>query len=369
MLVYSVVTGLLLLYYLFYIKIFRNGLSRKYLNANLEKPFVSVVVAARNEQENLPHLLTSLINQDYSNENYEIIIADDSSQDKSADIVKKFQKRCKNLHLLQVPTPGPKISRKKNALSHAIENSEGKIILSTDADCVPKLTWISGMVRYFDKDVGMVCGLSLPETSQRKNSSFVEKYELLDTIALFAAAAGALGRGKVFSGSGQNLAYRKEAFQQVNGYQDIMEYESGDDVLLMQLLGKAGYKIRFAFGKNTFIQTGSEKNLFCFLNQRIRWASNETPQAFLNREFFFYLLDVFLINIAILFGIFFFPIMSIAALLLKAIAEYSVIRRSLKRFQLEISIKKWFPLWAILQPLYIFIVGLGGKLKLFKWRN
>ncbi|MBS3741624.1 MAG: glycosyltransferase [Candidatus Cloacimonetes bacterium] len=369
MTLYLVITGVLLFYYLFYIKIFKNGLSRKYFNANIEKSFVSVVVAARNEQDNLPHLLTSLINQDYPDENYEIIIADDSSVDESAEIVKKFQKRTRNLRLIKVPSPDPNISRKKNALSHAVKNSKGKIILSTDADCMPKLTWISGMVRYFDKGVGMVCGLSLPNVSTGQKYNFVEKYELIDTITLFVAAAGALGRGKIFSGSGQNLAYRRKAFDKVDGYQKIMQYESGDDVLLMQLLRKAGYKIRFAFGKKTFIQTKSEKNLLNFLNQRIRWASNETPQLFMNREFFFYLLDVFFLNITILVGIIFYPIFGLAALLIKAFAEYSIIQQGIKRFQLNKNMKKLFPLWAILQPLYIFIVGLAGKLKLYEWKK
>jgi cellulose synthase/poly-beta-1,6-N-acetylglucosamine synthase-like glycosyltransferase len=344
-------------------------MGRKYNAAMNAKPFVSVVVAARDEEGTIPQLLTSLINQDYPEDKYEIIIADDGSDDNTARIVQDFQKKSDNLILLPVTVSDDIVSRKKNALAQAVQKSKGEIILTTDADCVVTYQWISGMARYFGRGVGMVAGLSIPFIPNWEEATLFQRYEYIDTIGLFFAAAGALGTGKAFSCSGQNLGFTREAFEKVKGYETIKGHISGDDVLLMQLIKNAGYEIRFAFGKETHALTKSETRLGKFLNQRTRWASNERIQLFMNIGFYLYLADVFLLNLLIIVGLFFMPFYAGGAWLLKVIGEYIILRRGIKRFELNKKSLSVFPLWAILQPLYITIVGIGGKLHLFSWNK
>lgn len=369
MLIFLLILGALLLYYLTYIYIFYKGLERKYLAANTAILKVSVVVAAYNEQKTITQLLTSLINQDYPQNMYELIIVDDDSTDKTREIVRHFQEKAPNLRLYQTNPESTIRSRKKNALSLGVKESKGDIILTTDADCVVGHQWISGMVRYFGRGVGMVAGFSEPLIHDWAKTSFIQKYEYLDTIGLFFAAAGAIGSNKPFSCSGQNLGFTRDAFDNVNGYERIKNYISGDDVLLMQLLQRAGYKIRFAFGQETYAATRSERNLGAFLNQRTRWASNEKPQAFLNREFFFYLIDVFLLNVCILAGMFFFPLHVGIVWFVKAVSEYIILKRGMDRFKIKNQRMLLFPLWVILQPVYITVVGIGGKFNLFSWKK
>ena len=369
MIILILILSVLLLYYLIYLGIFYRGMGRKYTAAMNAKPFVSVVVAARNEESTIPQLLTSLINQDYPEDKYEIIIADDGSDDNTARIVKDFQKKSDNLILLPVTVSDEVISRKKKALAQAVQKSRGEIILTTDADCVLTYQWISGMVRYFGRGVGMVAGLSTPFIPKWKDATLFQKYEYIDTIGLFFAAAGALGVDKAFSCSGQNLGFTREAFNKVQGYETIKRHISGDDVLLMQLIQNAGFEIRFAFGKETHALTKSETRLGKFLNQRTRWASNERSQISLNIDFYIYLADVFLLNVLIIVGLFFIPLYAASAWLLKAIGEYVILQKGIKRFDLNKKSLSVFPLWAILQPLYITIVGIGGKLHLFSWNK
>ncbi|MBC8526789.1 MAG: glycosyltransferase [Candidatus Cloacimonetes bacterium] len=360
---------LLFIYYCYYLLIFYKGLKRRYLHASNEHPFVSVVVAARNEAENIIHLLTTLINQDYPQNMYEIIIADDRSVDRTVEIVKKFQQKFNNIKLINVDILPNIVSRKKNALSQAINESKGKIILTTDADCIVKTTWISGMNRYFGKNVGLVAGLSRPDISNWKQTNFVEKYEYLDTIALFSAAAGSIGQDKPFSCSGQNIAYTREAYNAVGGFKKIKKFISGDDVLLMQLIRNKGYKIRFAFSEATHNLTKSEKHPGKFLNQRIRWASNEKPQSELNPEFFIFLLDVFLLNLIIVMSLLFSFTHFFIFLIFKSIGDFFIIKKGIKRFNLKHNAIIYFPLWALIQPFYILITGIGGKLNLFRWNK
>ncbi len=365
----SILFILFFIYYCYYLKIFFTGLKRKYLKAVNEQPFVSVMVAVRNEENNISYLLTTLLNQDYPQELYEIIIANDVSTDRTSEVIKDFQKNFENLKLIDVNISDKVISRKKNALSQAIAKSKGEIILTTDADCIVKTTWISGIVRYFDKNVGMVAGLSTPNILNWRWANFVEKYEYLDTIALFSAGAGCIGQGRAFSCSGQNLAYTREAYFSVGGFEKIKRYVSGDDVLLMQLIRKAGYKIRFAFGYDTHNLTKSERNLGRFLNQRIRWASNEKAQTAMNQEFFLFLVDVFLLNLIIIITIFFSPLIFIIMLIIKSLADFIVIKKGINRFKLDKRILKFFPVWALIQPFYIVIAGIGSRLGLFRWKK
>jgi len=369
MIVFIIIIGVLLLYYLVYLGIFYRGIERKYTAAMNAQPFVSVVVAARNEENTIPQLLTSLINQDYPEDKFEIIIADDGSDDTTARIVQDFQKKSDNLILLPVTVSDEVVSRKKNALAQAVQKSKGEIILTTDADCVVTYQWISGMVRYFGRGVGMVAGLSTPFIPNWKEATLFQKYEYIDTIGLFFAAAGALGADKAFSCSGQNLGYTREAFKKVRGYESIKNQISGDDVLIMQLIKNAGFELRFAFGKETQALTKSETRLGKFLNQRTRWASNERVQISLNTGFYLYLADVFLLNVLIIVGLFFISLYAAGAWLLKMIGEYVILRRGIMRFALPKKSLSLFPLWAILQPLYITIVGIGGKLRLFSWNK
>jgi cellulose synthase/poly-beta-1,6-N-acetylglucosamine synthase-like glycosyltransferase len=359
----------LFLYYGRYERLFYTGLKKRYFHPSDRTPYISVVVAVRNEEHNIPYLLTTLLNQDYPENLYEVIIANDGSADRTVDIVTDFQKKFSNLRLINVAITDQIISRKKNALSQAINVAKGEIILTTDADCIVKHTWISGMVRYFGAGVGMVAGLSLPNVVSWKHSKFIEKYEYLDTLALFSAAAGAIGKGKVFSGSGQNLAYTHNAYNKVNGFEKISKYISGDDVLLMQLIRRAGYKIRFAFGNETHNHTRSQKSIAQFLNQRIRWASNERAQIKLNIEFYIFLLITFLLNLTIVLSLFVAPIFFLLFVFIKGTSEWFVIKKGVHRFKIEHTRLRFFPIWALLQPFYIIVVGIAGQFKLFKWNK
>ena len=84
-------------------------------------PEVSIIIPARNEEKNIARCLKSCLNQDYKN--YEIIVIDGISEDRTRDIVKKSQKKHKNIKLLE--------NKKKiasSAFNIGIKNAKGKFI-------------------------------------------------------------------------------------------------------------------------------------------------------------------------------------------------------------------------------------------------
>ena len=355
--------------YVRYTFLFRKGLSILKYGTLRAKPKVSVVVAARNESRNIQMLLTSLVNQSFPQDRYQIVVADDQSTDDTAEKISIFAEKWSNVVYLSVANRDKARSPKKNALTQAIQASDGEIILTTDADCVVPQFWIESMVACFEDGIDMVAGYSRPKILDWKKANFIQKYEYFDVFAIFAAAAGALGIGKPFSCSGQNLAYRKSAFDEVGGFSSIANLISGDDVNLMQLMRNAGKKTAFAINAHSFVYTKPIDSIESFFNQRSRWASNLKAQIDLNQEFFNYLLAVAAMHV---FSIaMFFIEWHVAAIIWTArfIFELKFLLEAKQRFLFEPERFGFFFLWFLLQPLYIAVTALRGVLDIYKWHG
>ena len=106
--------------YIKYLLLFKRGIKPQVKVLKNIKPSVSVVIAARNEEQNLPRLLTALVNQSYPENKYEVIIANDDSEDNTAIIAQEFAQKWDNIKLLHVKNRLEVPSPKKNALSQAI---------------------------------------------------------------------------------------------------------------------------------------------------------------------------------------------------------------------------------------------------------
>jgi len=358
-----------LFFYFDYLRIFLRGLQHRKENLNFIKKKVSVVIAARNEEKNISFLLTSLINQSYPDELFEIIVANDDSKDRTPDIVNEFSQKWKNIKLIDVKDREKVISPKKNALQQAIDAAGGEIILSTDADCIAGKYWIESIVANFEDDITMVTGFSKTKLDNWDKSSLVQKFEHFDFLTMFFAASGAISAGKYFSCSGQNIAYTKSAFEQVGKFEKIKYLVSGDDMNLMQLMRKEGMKVKFSFSKHSHIHTKPVQNLTQFLNQRSRWASNTKWQLELNPEFLVYLVSVFLMTLLPIILIFLVPWLGIILFLFKALLDFYFIKKGFSVFYIKNEKLKFFPIWFILQPVYVILVGIIGQFNVFSWKK
>ena len=366
-LIYALTIAFLLIY-LFYLRLFYIGLKNRNVNFVNFKPFVSVVVAARNEENNIARLLTTLVNQTYPTDQFQIIIANDNSADGTAAIVEQFSQKWDKIKLLNVTGREKAISPKKNALAQAIEMAEGEIILSTDADCLVGKYWIESMIACFDGNE-MVIGFSRTRLADWSKAGFIKKFEHFDFLAMLFAAAGAISSGKYFSCSGQNIAYKKEAFYKVGGFEKIKHLLSGDDVNLMQLFRKSGMKVSFAFTDHSYVYTQPIKNIGKFLSQRSRWTSNMKWQILLNPEFFVYLLSVFFITFLPSVILFNFWQLGAGVLLVRMLLELIFLKYGYEVFGENKKKLMFYPVWFIMQPFYIIAVAVLGGLNIFSWKK
>lgn len=327
-------------------------------------PSVSVIIAARNEAENLPDLLQDLSAQSYPGK-LDIYIADDRSTDGSWSILNQHAAHHPQFHPLRITQLSTQMTPKKNALTECLKRSTAEIILTTDADCRMGPNWVSSAVARMDERTGILVGYS-----QVMAQTLFQKLQALDFIGIMVANAGMLVSGYHWSGSGQNLAYRRSAFTQIGGFNPVAAKISGDDVYLVQTIpSKTELTAKFNFDPDHFVQTRPMENLRAFLVQRTRWASNSRGLERSDPLFFWFLVSAFIANLSILLCVLSASLGSLFWLMvgLKFLAEGTVVSLGARRFGYG-NLIGLFPFWFLAQPLYISYIGLMGVRGKFSWK-
>lgn len=333
-----------------------------------ETPFISVVIAARNEADYIGNCLDSLKRQTYPADRFEVLVVDDDSTDRTSQVVASAG--MDNLRSLSVGDRFLDMAAKKRPLSVGIQHARGAWILTTDADCTVPPTWVAGMASYMTADAGVVIGFS----QLGEPRSFFHRLQALDFFVLMTAAAGAAGVGMPLAASGQNFAYRKSLFERVGGFRKIAHRASGDDVLLLQLLHKAwDGRVAFADDPGAFVTTHRPETPASLWQQRKRWASNAAYQLRLNPGFFAYIAAVFTVNALIPIALFFAVMNGDYKLPLlcwggKILADVLVVGKGVLTFKRR-DLLSAFPIWEIAQIPYIVLVGMAGTARGFTWKG
>ncbi len=231
-------------YVLFLLFIYR-GLGRikkQKINNETKKFKVAVIIPFRNERVNLPIVVESLTKQSYDKNLTELIFVDDGSSDGSKELLESHP-LVNRFKILTVDAEKSKTAQKKIAITKAIYQTEAEIIFITDADCTHNENWITEMLKYFSEETGFVSG---PVVFTNGSGLFGE-LQKIEFAGIQIAAAGLIGAGKPATCSAANIAFRKEAFLEVGGYEDNLNLSSGDDEFLMQKIhSKTKYKVKFA---------------------------------------------------------------------------------------------------------------------------
>lgn len=230
------------------------------------QPFVSVVVAARNEGANLQKHLPFLAQQNYSN--YEIIVIDDDSTDETAAVLALFQQQYPHLRVLHL-SPKKELG-KKAALSQGIEMARGEWILLTDADCQPASEqWISRMVECIDTNTEIVLGYS---PYRHYGGSWLNRWIRFETNQTAIQYLSAAQAGNAYMGVGRNLMYSKALFERVGGFAAHAHLPSGDDDLLVNHAANE-QNVQVCLDKEAFVWSEPKQTWQALLRQKQRHAA------------------------------------------------------------------------------------------------
>ncbi len=338
------------------------------LNSDKKLPTVSVVIAARNEESNIADTLNSLLAQDYPQELVEIVVVNDRSSDRTREVVESLKEKHPRIKLIDRDNCNPEFSPKKQALEAGIIASTGELIVTTDADCLHQPNWITTLVIFLKHDVGMVVGQA--RFILKDDDSVWQRFQALDYQAQAVLAAGLISFGMPFNCSGASLAYRRELYDDVNGWDGVNHLISGDDELLMAKAHQKGWKVVAATTSSAVVKTLPVNSLRELWHQRIRWGSkglHYRPS-----------------RVIVLFGIFlFYSMLTISPLIwlkyglldmiliafgLKYILDGTVLLLGKRLFSDRIC---WgsFLFLELLHPLVIMLLAFGGSFSQFEWKG
>jgi len=232
-------------------------------------PFVSIIIAARNEATVIGRCLSMLSHQDYADNKFEIIIVDDNSMDNTAEQAKKSAGNL-SVTVLKAQRASNYKSSKKAALELAARSARGEILLFTDADCQPEKGWIRNMISFFDRETGLVAGFS-PQTAP---TLFWNEVLKIDAAAAALVAAGTVALGRGVTCTGRNLALRKAALEDIGGYSSLPDSLSGDDDFVLQKVSAhPAWKVRYAVDRRAVVPADGPDSLRQFLRQKRRHIS------------------------------------------------------------------------------------------------
>jgi cellulose synthase/poly-beta-1,6-N-acetylglucosamine synthase-like glycosyltransferase len=329
--------------------------------------FLSIIIAARNEEKNIPLLLNALSEQTYPREFFEIIVVDDYSVDSTADAVRVFN--LPNLVLVQPDAPSL-FSSKKKAIETGIKIAGGELIITTDADCTPGKNWLQVINSFYVKNDAAF--MAAPVKFSYKHS-IIQIFQSLDFLTLQGITAASVSANFHSMCNGANLAYKKEAFQQVNGFEGIDEVATGDDMLLMYKIWKANPgKVFYLKNKEVIVTTKPMTRWKDFFMQRKRWASKTL--VYDDYRIIVVLVFVYLLNclfialiIASLFSSFYWWYV-LAFWIVKTIIELPFVYSVAKVYHEKKLVKFLF----FFQPLHIFctvFVGLLSQFGKYEWKG
>jgi len=197
----------------------------------------SIVIACRNEEEQLPLHLASLAALDYPKERHEILIVDDASTDNSYSLLKAFCSQHSNAHCFRLTEKDPAYPGKRAALKLAISHAKNDFLLYTDADTLVPTNWLKGYDTQITEQTGIVIGY----VRGVKLNGF-EHFLRTVRVGVFAATATA---GLPFTCSGGNFLLRRSVYLEVGGYDSMKLFGSGDDKMMLNLVKKTSYSITY----------------------------------------------------------------------------------------------------------------------------
>lgn len=342
---------LILPYFFLLLKIYRNLLKiRPFQASTTPSVFVTVIIACRNEQENLSSLISSVSGQDYPKELCEVILVDDNSTDRTFENASE-QSVAAKITVLKNNGKG-----KKEAIRTGVNASTGRLIITTDADCTMGKNWIRTIASFFEKNNPdmIICPVQLK--GSRGISGWFQELEFL---SLQGITAGSVMAGNGIMCNGANLAFTRNAYQ--NHIENLhFDLNTGDDVFMLHSLKQQpGSIIMWLESPDAIVTTSSAPDIRTFLSQRKRWISkwnyySDKFTIITGILTFAVILLQILASIVLFFNISFLWLL-ITIIIVKSIPDFLILYNTAARY-CKTPLLRWFLPAQLIYPFYVMSV-------------
>lgn len=282
-------------------------------------PHVSVLIAARNEEEHLPRLLSSLDRLDYPSEKLQILLAEDQSSDSTLKIIKDWCDRPTRsfiaIEAKEIFTRNA--NGKANALAFLEKSAVGEFLFFTDADCEVNPYWIKEAVSCFDQKIGLLNGI----TRIRGGTWFSDMQEIdwWNTLGIVKVVTDL---GWPTTGIGNNMVIRREALEKTGGFA-LLPFCLTEDLELSRSIRKAGYQVIHQISPEILVETKAEPDWKALMHQRKRWMQGVATLPIFWKAMLFFQAAFFP---AILFLIWVSPLLGISLWIFKMVFQGFFVR-------------------------------------------
>ncbi|WP_347924001.1 glycosyltransferase [Pontimicrobium sp. SW4] len=342
---------------------------------SFEEPFLrnltrfTIVVPFRNEEENLPDLIKSLESLNYSKNHFEVLFVDDDSTDNSVELCSRLLS-CSQLDFKIIKNKRSSNSPKKDAITTAINNAKYYWIATTDADCEVPNRWLETSNSFINSyDVAMI----VAPVTYTSSDSFLKQFQTLDVLSLQAVTIAGFGLSLPFLCNGANLFYRKDLFEELNGFDNNNDIASGDDIFLLEKAVKKYPKlVKYLKSTNAIIFTKAETSLSALIQQRIRWTAKTS--TYKNTFGKFVGILVLTMNSLVvttlflsIFGLFSWLYFTIF-LTSKLAMDYLLLSKSTRFFNQTNLLNNYF-FSGLLYPFFTVFVAFKAMFSKYKWKG
>lgn len=259
-------------------------------------PEITVLVAARNEENNLDSCLNALCSLDYPKERLHIVVGNDQSTDRTAEIAQGYANKFGHVKVVDIKDDNSGLKAKARVMAQIDTYATGEFILVTDADVVVKPSWAKYLIRHMQENTGVASGTTMVKGnglfSQMQGMDWAYFMGMLNVISYTGVPATAVGN---------NMIIRKQAYWETGGYAAI-RFSITEDYRLYAEICKQGWKWDNIMIPEVMAYSGPIENFGTLLHQRKRWLTG-------GRELPWYWWVLFVV-----FGIYYFTIPLLFAL-------------------------------------------------------
>jgi len=340
--------------------------NNKKIISSITSNSLSVLIPYRNEQENIPLLLKSLSDLQYSTEAVEFIFINDHSLDNSVDTLM--------LGLVNFPFSHKSISLeektfgKKRAIEAGVMGAAHSVIVTTDVDCIHSKNWLQEINRLIDSESEFIIGPVI----NKKKPGLLANLQQIETLLLAGVTVGSAKLKIPLLCSGANLSYTKSLFNKLQPYKNNYNILSGDDMFFLEKIIKNNDMVHVEINSNSIVETEGAKSFTEMLSRSVRWASKSSKLAISLSTFFGAI--VLIINCSILFMtalvildndsiVFFIKLCAVKTIV--DVLFLVLLANRYNRFQTII----YFPIMVVFYPFYLFIVSLATVFSSPSWKG
>ena len=336
-----------------------------------ELPTVTIIIPVRNEEQHISLLLEDLRRQEYPTDKLEVMVVNDQSTDGTEETFARVVGGIEHFTWLSLDLPDDyRGSHKKAAITKGVSNSEADLIIVTDGDCCVGKNWAREVAANWLQDGSVF--LSGP-VAYITDGSFEDDILTIEFASLIGVGGATMRLGWPTMSNGANMAFSREAFHEVGGYEGNEHIPSGDDEYLMRKLHRHyPGKLRFMKFTQSVVYTDPPTSWGHFFQQRLRWAGKWRYHRSWGMKFlaiFIFLIHASLIGYPVWALIEGLPLLPwLVTIGLKLLFEWVFLSKVVRLAGHRFSIMA-FGVLQLTYSLYAVIFGLAAQWPFYSWKG